>query len=101
MVAVAMTGLMLLVTGGVYLQVTWARAEEVCALEAAEGRDGPGTADTRDTVAVEWSWSPVGIRCSWDEGTRTSLWWGTSGALTADVDAEVEAWPREASQRGG
>lgn len=71
-VAVVMAGLLVLLTGGVYLEVTWTRAEDVCAQAVA---DGPGTVGT---VAVDWSWRPVGIRCSWDDGSRTSLWWGTA-----------------------
>jgi hypothetical protein len=73
-VAVATAGLLLLLTGGAYLGVTWARAEEVCAQEAVESGDGRAAVGI---VAVDWSWRPVGIRCSWDDGTRTSLWWGS------------------------
>lgn len=71
-VGFAMAVVLLLLTAGGYVGMTWARAQEVCAEEVAER--GGGTAAS--AVEVAWSWRPVGVRCSWDDGSRTSLWWG-------------------------
>jgi hypothetical protein len=67
-----MAGVLLLLTGGGYVGVTWSRAERACAQEVA--RDGGIEASS--SVEVAWSWRPVGIRCTWDGGSRTSWWWG-------------------------
>ncbi len=73
-VALSMVAVLLLLTTGGYLGVTWARAQEVCAEEVAVHRDQE---DAPSTVDVDWSWHPVGIRCTWgDDGSWTSLWWG-------------------------
>lgn len=71
-VTVAMIGVLLLLTGGGYVGVTWSRVEDVCTQELERARAG----EPPSAVEVDWSWRPVGIRCTWDDGSRTSLWWG-------------------------
>ncbi|EYR65209.1 hypothetical protein N866_05960 [Actinotalea ferrariae CF5-4] len=72
-VALAMVVALLLLTSGAYVGVTWTRAHEVCAEEVAFHRDRAAPS----VASVAWSWWPAGIRCTWDDGSRTSLWWGT------------------------
>jgi hypothetical protein len=67
-----MVAVLLLLTGGGYVGLTWSRAEQVCAEEVAFHADRAAPS----TVEVAWSWRPLGIRCTWDDGSRTSLWWG-------------------------
>lgn len=72
LVALAMVGVLLLLTGGGYVGVTWSRAEQACVQEVTDR----GDVETPSAVDVAWSWNPPGIRCTWDGGARTSLWWG-------------------------
>nr|WP_297427936.1 hypothetical protein [uncultured Actinotalea sp.] len=67
-----MVAVLLLLTGGGYVGLTWSRAEEVCAEEVAFHADRAAPS----SVDVAWSWRPLGVRCTWDDGSRTSLWWG-------------------------
>jgi hypothetical protein len=71
-VVAAMVVVLLLLTGGGYVGLTWSRAEEVCAEEVAFDADRAAPS----SVDVAWSWRPLGVRCTGDDGSRTSLWWG-------------------------
>lgn len=52
-----------------YVRVGWTRMEHDCAA------DPRGSSFSGSTVSYSWSWSPVGFRCTFDDGSRrTSLW---------------------------
>ena len=51
-----------------YVRIGWYRMESACTA------DRPGEAPV-SSVAFEWSWSPLGFACTYDDGrTETSLW---------------------------
>jgi hypothetical protein len=63
---VVLLALLILVVG--YVRLGWDRMESACTA------DRPGSSQT-SSVAFEWSWSPPGFTCTYDEGrTETSLW---------------------------
>ena len=59
---------LLVVTAPVYFRVGWARMESAC------GANPPG-AQNSFSVEFDWTWSPLGFTCTYDDGrTVTSLW---------------------------
>jgi hypothetical protein len=59
---------LLAVSVAVYMRVGWWRMESAC------NADPPGANHSR-SVALGWSWRPLGFQCTYGDGSRrTSLW---------------------------
>jgi len=61
----------LLLGGAAYFRLAWDRADTYCGQEVA-------WPDGASSLKLSWSWAPLGVRCSWDDGTtRVSPWWSS------------------------
>ena len=61
----------LLLGGAAYFRLAWDRADTYCGQEVA-------WPDGASSLQLSWSWAPLGVRCSWDDGTtRVSPWWSS------------------------
>lgn len=66
-VALTVALLAVLVLTALYLRIGWWRMESAC-YAGARGA-------IHDSVSYDWSWRPLGFRCTYGNGeTKTSLW---------------------------